>query len=38
VADELNRERILALSVGHKRTDKWAQNRGKTSRRGGGIT
>jgi hypothetical protein len=38
VADELSRERILALSVGHKRTDKWAQNRGKTSRRGRGIT
>jgi hypothetical protein len=37
-AEELSRERILALNVGHQRTDAWARNRGKTSRRGRGIT
>jgi hypothetical protein len=28
-ADELSRERILALNVGHRRTDKWANDRRK---------
>ena len=29
VADELSRESILALNVGHKRTDRWAKDRRK---------
>jgi hypothetical protein len=28
-ADELSRERILTLNVGHKRTDQWANDRRK---------
>jgi hypothetical protein len=37
-ADELKRERILDLDVGHKRPDQRPGTRGKTSRRVRGIT